>query len=145
MRCYLCWFGWWKMVMKGWHAILGFELQGWSIFHIISGYLYCTRCVDKFAGTNYNYSLLINSSFRYGISYCLQVDRILPKLPAADGRLRVWPHRKRAAAAGSDSCPRREGLRTVLRKTASFPWDWRRAGAADISPPSVWWRWCSLT
>jgi hypothetical protein len=33
--------------------------------------------------------------------------------------LRVWPHRKRAAAAGSDLPPRREGLRTVLRKTVS--------------------------
>ena len=36
-------------------------------------------------------------------------------------RCRVWPHRKRPAAAGSELCPRREGLRTILRKTASSP------------------------
>ena len=51
--------------------------------------------------------------------------------------LRVWPHRKRAAAARSDLCPRREGLRTVLRKTALSLSNRRRADVADVSPPSV--------
>jgi len=48
-------------------------------------------------------------------------------------RVRVRPHRERAAAAGSDLCPRREGVRTVLCKTASSPSNRRRADAADQS------------
>jgi len=47
--------------------------------------------------------------------------------------VRVWPHRKRAAAAGSDLCPWRKDLRTVLRKTASSPSNRRRADVADQS------------
>ena len=49
--------------------------------------------------------------------------------------LKVRPHRKRAAAASSDLCPRREGVRTVLRvsKIASSPSNRRRADAADQS------------
>ena len=49
------------------------------------------------------------------------------------GRFRVRPHRKLAAAAGSDLCPRREGFRNVLRKIASSPSNRRRADAADHS------------
>jgi len=45
----------------------------------------------------------------------------------------VRAHRKRAAAAGSDLCPRRESVRTVLCKTASSPSNIRRADAADQS------------
>jgi hypothetical protein len=48
-------------------------------------------------------------------------------------QIRFRPHRKRAAAAGSDLCPRREGVRTVLHKTALSPSDRRRADAADQS------------
>jgi len=48
-------------------------------------------------------------------------------------RLRVRPHRKRAAAAGSDLCPRREGVRILLCKIASSPSNRRRADAADLS------------
>jgi len=39
----------------------------------------------------------------------------------------------RAAAAGSDLCSRREGVRTVLCKTASSPSNRRRADATDQS------------
>jgi len=46
---------------------------------------------------------------------------------------KVWPHRRRAAVAGSDLCPRREGVRTVLCKTASSPSNRRRADKADQS------------
>ena len=45
--------------------------------------------------------------------------------------LRVRPHRTRATAGGSDLCPRREAIRTVLCKTASSPSDRRRTDAAD--------------
>jgi len=47
--------------------------------------------------------------------------------------IRVRPHRKRAAAAGSNLCPRRECFRNVLRKIASSPSNKRRADAADQS------------
>jgi len=47
--------------------------------------------------------------------------------------LRVRPHRKRAAAAGSDLCPRREGVGTPLCKIVSSPSNRRRANAADQS------------
>jgi len=47
--------------------------------------------------------------------------------------VRVRPHRKRAAAAGSDLCPRREGVRTVICKIASSPSNRRRADASDQS------------
>jgi len=47
--------------------------------------------------------------------------------------LRVRPHRKRAAAAGSNLCPWREGVRTVLCKIASSPSNRRQADAADQS------------
>jgi hypothetical protein len=46
--------------------------------------------------------------------------------------VKVRPHRKRAAAGGSDLCPRREGVGTVLCKIASSPSNRRRADAADI-------------
>jgi len=46
-------------------------------------------------------------------------------------RLRVRPHRTRATAGGSDLCPGREGVRTVLCKTASSASNRRRADAAD--------------
>jgi hypothetical protein len=71
------------------------------------------------------------------------VTRVLAQ--CCSPRIRVWPHRKRAAAAGSDLCPRQKGLRSVLRKTASSPSNRRQADARHISPPSVWRGWCSLT
>jgi hypothetical protein len=45
----------------------------------------------------------------------------------------VRPHRKRATAAGSDLCPRLEGFRTLLCKTASYSSNRRRTDAADQS------------
>jgi hypothetical protein len=47
--------------------------------------------------------------------------------------LNVRPHRKRAAATGSDLCPRREGVRTVLCKKSSSPSNRTRADAVDQS------------
>jgi hypothetical protein len=44
--------------------------------------------------------------------------------------LRVRSQRKRAAAAGSDLCPRREGVRTVLCMITSSPLNRKRADAA---------------
>ena len=46
-------------------------------------------------------------------------------------KIQVRPHRKRAAAAGSDLFPRREGVRTLLCKIASSPSNRRLADAAD--------------
>ena len=48
-------------------------------------------------------------------------------------QIRVRPHRKWAAAAGSDLFPRREGFRTVLCKTALSPSNRSLADAADQS------------
>jgi hypothetical protein len=47
--------------------------------------------------------------------------------------VKVQLHREQATVAGSDLCPRREGVRTVLRKTASSSSNRRRADAADQS------------
>jgi hypothetical protein len=55
----------------------------------------------------------------------------LPSLKRA--HIKVWPHRKRTAAANCDLCTRREGFRTVLHKIASSPSNRRRADAADQS------------
>jgi hypothetical protein len=49
------------------------------------------------------------------------------------GSFKFQPHRKRAASADRDLCPRREGVQTVLCKTASSPSNRRRADVADQS------------
>lgn len=51
--------------------------------------------------------------------------------------VRVRPHRKQAAAAGSDLCPWWEGTRTELCKIELTPSNRRRADTADQS--RLWW------
>jgi hypothetical protein len=62
-------------------------------------------------------------------SYISDIIQMRPRTNGTCLRM-VRPHSKRAAAAGSDVCPRREGVRTVLYTIASSPSNKRRADAA---------------
>jgi hypothetical protein len=88
--------------------------------------------MDDHAHVSHSQTKHDGAKYQYFRAIAANEYKILQKF-----RIRVWPYIKRAAAAGSDLCPRQEGLQTVARKTASSPSNRRWAEAADVSPPSV--------